>query len=177
MLSSILNMLNKNIYLTGMMGSGKSTIGTLLSKQINIPLIDMDIELEKIMGMSIDSIFNEYGENRFRMIETSFFNEITKNKVFIYATGGGIVLDKKNQKILAENGITIFLDCSLNVLQDRLKNNLDFRPLLKDNFKKQITDIYRERYDLYKSCANFIQDTSTLTPDETINRIRKYLNV
>ena len=66
-----------------MMGSGKSTIGTLLSKQINIPLIDMDIELEKIMGMSIDSIFNEYGENRFRMIETSFFNELTKNNVFI----------------------------------------------------------------------------------------------
>ena len=83
MLSSILNMLNKNIYLIGMMGSGKSTIGTLLSKQINIPLIDMDIELEKIMGMSIDSIFNEYGENRFRMIETSFFNELTKNNVFI----------------------------------------------------------------------------------------------
>ena len=74
------------------MGSGKSTIGALLSKQVNIPLIDMDIELEKIMGMSVESIFNEYGEKRFRMIETSFFNEIIKNNVLIYATGGGLSL-------------------------------------------------------------------------------------
>ena len=169
-------MLDQNIYLIGMMGSGKSTIGTLLSKQTNTPLIDMDIELEKIMGMSIYNIFNEYGENRFRLIEASFFNEITKNNVFIYATGGGIVLDTKNQKTLARNGITIFLDCSLDVLQNRLKNNLDSRPLLKDDFKKQITDIYHERYDLYKSCAHFIQDTSTLTADETTNYIKKYLN-
>ena len=169
-------MLDKNIYLIGMMGSGKSTIGTLLSKQTNTPLIDMDIELEKIMGMSVDSIFNEYGENRFRMIETSFFNEITKNNVFIYATGGGIVLDKINQKKLTENGVTIFLDCSLDILQDRLKNNLNSRPLLKDDFKKQITDLYNERYNLYKSCANFIQDTGSLTPEETTNHIKKYLN-
>ena len=169
-------MLDKNIYLIGMMGSGKSTIGTLLSQQINIPLLDMDLELEKVMDMTINQIFHTYGENRYRMMESSFFTEITKNNVFIYATGGGVILDTNNQRILVENGITIFLDCSLDVLQNRLKNNLDSRPLLKDNFKKQIVNIYHERYDLYKSCADFIQDTSTLTPDETANHIRKYLN-
>ena len=169
-------MLDKNIYLIGMMGSGKSTIGTLLSQQINIPLLDMDRELEKVMDMTINQIFHTYGENRYRMMESSFFTEITKNNVFIYATGGGVVLDTSNQRILVENGITIFLDCSLDVLQNRLKNDLASRPLLKDDFKKQITDLYNERYNLYKSCANFIQDTGSLTPEETTNHIKKYLN-
>ena len=169
-------MVDKNIYLIGMMGSGKSTIGALLSKQINIPLLDVDIELEKVMNMRINEIFHTYGESRFRMMENAFFTEVTKNNVFIYATGGGIVLDENNQKILIENGMTIFLDCSLDVLQNRLKNNLDSRPLLKKYFTKQITDIYHKRYNIYKSCADFIQDTSTLTPYEIANHIRKYLN-
>ena len=112
-------MYNKNIYLIGMMGSGKSTIGKKLSDAIDIPLLDMDIELEKIMEMKIDTIFNEYGENRFRMIESSFFSEITKKNIFVYATGGGIILDKSNQKILMQKGTTIFLDCSLDVLYSR----------------------------------------------------------
>ena len=130
-------MYNKNIYLIGMMGSGKSTIGKKLSDAIDIPLLDMDIELEKIMEMKIDTIFNEYGENRFRMIESSFFSEITKKNIFVYATGGGIILDKSNQKILMQKGTTIFLDCSLDVLYSRLKNNVNSRPILKNDFEKK----------------------------------------
>ena len=169
-------MYNKNIYLIGMMGSGKSTIGKKLSDAIDIPLLDMDIELEKIMEMKIDTIFNEYGENRFRMIESSFFSEITKKNIFVYATGGGIILDKSNQKILMQKGTTIFLDCSLDVLYSRLKNNVNSRPILKNDFEKKINEIYNERYDIYKSCSDFIQDTSSLTPNKIVDYIRNYLN-
>ena len=169
-------MYNKNIYLIGMMGSGKSTIGKKLSDAIDIPLLDMDIELEKIMEMKIDTIFNEYGENRFRMIESSFFSEITKKNIFVYATGGGIILDKSNQKILMQKGTTIFLDCSLDVLYSRLKNNVNLRPILKNDFEKKINEIYNERYDIYKSCSDFIQDTSSLTPNKIVDHIRNYLN-
>ena len=169
-------MYNKNIYLIGMMGSGKSTIGKKLSDAIDIPLLDMDIELEKIMEMKIDTIFNEYGENRFRMIESSFFSEITKKNIFVYATGGGIILDKSNQKILMQKGTTIFLDCSLDVLYSRLKNNINSRPILKNDFEKKINEIYHERYDIYKSCSDFIQDTSSLTPNKIVDHIRNYLN-
>ena len=80
-----------NIFLIGMMGSGKSTIGNLLSQKLDIPFFDTDIEIEKIMDMSIDKIFNEFGENRFRMIESVFFNECIKADYYVYATGGGIV--------------------------------------------------------------------------------------
>lgn len=169
-------MYNKNIYLIGMMGSGKSTIGKKLSDAIDIPLLDMDIELEKIMEMKIDTIFNEYGENRFRMIESSFFSEITKKNIFVYATGGGIILDKSNQKILMQKGTTIFLDCSLDVLYSRLKNNINSRPILKNDFEKKINEIYNERYDIYKSCSDFIQDTSSLTPNKIVDHIINYLN-
>tara|TARA_Y100000588_G_C13804042_1_gene732137 strand:- start:100 stop:612 length:513 start_codon:yes stop_codon:yes gene_type:complete len=169
-------MYNKNIYLIGMMGSGKSTIGKKLSDAIDIPLLDMDIELEKIMEMKIDTIFNEYGENRFRMIESSFFSEITKKNIFVYATGGGIILNKSNQKILMQKGTTIFLDCSLDVLYSRLKNNINSRPILKNDFEKKINEIYNERYDIYKSCSDFIQDTSSLTPNKIVDHIINYLN-
>ena len=158
------------------MGSGKSTIGKKLSDAIDIPLLDMDIELEKIMEMKIDTIFNEYGENRFRMIESSFFSEITKKNIFVYATGGGIILDKSNQKILMQKGTTIFLDCSLDVLYSRLKNNINSRPILKNDFEKKINEIYNERYDIYKSCSDFIQDTSSLTPNKIVDHIINYLN-
>ena len=76
----------KNIFLIGMMGSGKSTIGKLLSKKLNMSFLDTDREIEKIMGMSINEIFNNYGENRFRLIETAFFNEIVKVNNYVYAT-------------------------------------------------------------------------------------------
>ena len=158
------------------MGSGKSTIGKKLSDAIDIPLLDMDIELEKIMEMKIDTIFNEYGENRFRMIESSFFSEITKKNIFVYATGGGIILNKSNQKILMQKGTTIFLDCSLDVLYSRLKNNVNSRPILKNDFEKKINEIYNERYDIYKSCSDFIQDTSSLTPNKIVDYIINYLN-
>ena len=170
-------MYNQNIYLIGMMGSGKSTIGEKLSDAIDLPLLDMDIELGKIMDMKIDTIFNEYGENRFRMIESSFFNEITKKNIFVYATGGGIILNESNQNILTQKGTTIFLDCSLDDLKSRLKNNLNSRPLLKNNFEKKLNKIYNERYETYKLCSDFIQDTSSLTPNQIVDQIRKYLNV
>ena len=70
---------NKNIFLIGMMGSGKSTVGPLLSSKIKIPFFDMDNELEKLIDMSINEIFTNYGESRFRLIESTFFNENITN--------------------------------------------------------------------------------------------------
>ena len=85
-----------NIFLIGMMGSGKSTIGNLLSQKLGMPFFDTDIEIEKIMGMPIDKIFIDFDENRFRMIESVFFNECIKANYNVYATGGGIVENMHN---------------------------------------------------------------------------------
>ena len=110
-----------NIFLIGMMGSGKSTVGKLLSQKIGLSLLDIDNELESIMDMSISQIFNDYGEKRFRLIESTFFRECTKLNDYIFATGGGIILDENNQLILKNRGLTFFLDCSTDVIYQRIK--------------------------------------------------------
>ena len=126
-----------NIYLIGMMGAGKTTVGQSLSRKISLEFLDIDIELQKLMDMSISMIFSQYGEKRFRMIESTFFREISKAGQLVYAIGGGTILDQSNQKII-KKGISIFLDCSLDELINRIEKDKKSRPLLKDNIKKNI---------------------------------------
>ena len=139
---------NKNIFLIGMMGSGKSTVGHLLSSKIKIPFFDMDNELEKLIDMSINEIFANYGEERFRLIESSFFNEITKVNQYVYATGGGIILNKNNQNILKKSGTTFFLDTSRETLIHRLENDTRKRQILQNNIPLNIPKILNKRYNL-----------------------------
>jgi len=164
----------KNIFLIGMMGSGKSTIGKLLSKKLSIPIIDMDDELKQLMDMSITRIFDEYGENRFRLIESTYFRECSKNDDFIYSTGGGIILDTNNQNILKTRGICFFLDCNPTILINRLDNQSQNRPLYKNDH--DITTLYNSRKSLYKKCAHYTIDTSGLTKEETAIQIEKLYN-
>ena len=164
-----------NIYLIGMMGSGKTTIGQLLAKKMSLEFLDMDSELEHLMDMSISMIFSQHGEKRFRMIESSFFREISKVGKLVYATGGGIILDQSNQKIIKE-GIAIFLDCSLNELISRVKKDKKSRPLIQDNVKKNISIIYDERYKLYENCAKYTIDTTTLSTTQVADEIIQCIN-
>ena len=167
---------NKNIFLIGMMGTGKSTVGSLLSSIKNIPFFDMDIELEKLIEKPIDEIFQDYGESRFRLIESSFFNEITKSNQYIYATGGGIILDKNNRNILKKSGVTFFLDSSTDTLINRLKKDIKKRPLLGDNQSLNISKIFNDRYDLYKKSAHYIIKTDNFTPEDIANKIMIYFD-
>ena len=165
----------KNIYLIGMMGSGKSTIAKLLSQKINMDYIDMDNEIEELMDMSIEMIFLNYGEKRFRMIESSFFKEITKVKQIIYATGGGIVLDDSNRKIITKTGISIFLDCSINEIKNRITNSRNKRPLISNDIN-DIKDIYENRYSIYKDSSHFTIDTTSLNIEQVLEKTLKCIN-
>ena len=165
--------MKKNIFLIGMMGSGKSTIGKLLSQKLDMPFFDTDAEIEKIMGMPIDKIFNDFGENRFRMIESVFFNECIKADYHVYATGGGIVEYTDNHKALKNDGICIFLDCSIETLNKRLKNEYKDRPLIKNNYKNKIIDIYNQRYSQYKLCSHFNISVDNCSKEEIIDLIIK----
>lgn len=167
---------NKNIFLIGMMGSGKSTVGHLLSSKIKIPFFDMDNELEKIIDMSINEIFANYGEERFRLIESSFFNEITKVNQYVYATGGGIILNKNNQNILKKSGTTFFLDTSRETLIHRLENDTRKRQILQNNIPLNIPKILNKRYNLYSEVAHCIIKTDKLNPVDITNQIIKYCN-
>ena len=164
-----------NIYLIGMMGSGKTTVAQLLAKKMNLEFLDMDSELERLMDMSTSMIFSQYGEKRFRMIESTFFREISKAGQLIYATGGGIILDQSNQKIIRK-GIAIFLDCSLDELIDRVEKDKKSRPLLENNVKKNMSMFYKDRYKLYKKCAQHTIDTTRMDVNQVIDEIMQCIN-
>lgn len=148
-----------NIILIGMMGAGKSTVGIELSKSLtNYNLIDIDSEIEKQAGMKISDIFEKFGEDYFRQMETDFLKEICKINNQIIATGGGIFEREENRNILKNCGTVFYLKASAETLFNRIKNQTH-RPLLKNGFgAKNIKNILEKRESNY-SKAHIIIDT------------------
>jgi len=167
----------KNIFLIGMMGVGKSTIAKLLSNQLSYPLYDIDCEIEKIMDLSIKDFFHQYGEKRFRMIESSFFNEMIKVNNGIYATGGGIVEIASNRLSLKNKGYSIFLDCSIACLIDRMKNNINSRPLLSNLYKDELEVIYNNRKCNYEESSHLTINTEKYSKEEIVQLICEKIDV
>jgi len=163
-----------NIFIIGMMGSGKSYLGKLLSDKISLPLFDIDSEIEKIMNISIDEIFNNYGEERFRLIESALFKEMVKGENHIYSTGGGIILDPLNQKILKEKGFCFFLDCPIDVIIHRIERDKINRPVFKNRVSLEL--IYKKRNPLYLECADYVIDVNDKKPSQIIQEIEKMIN-
>jgi len=171
-------MKNTNIFLIGMMGSGKTTVGKILSEKLKMHFIDTDKEIEEIMSLSIYEIFNEFGEKRFRDMESSYFIEKSKQKGIVFSTGGGIILKKENRERLLNNGITILLDSTINELNKRIENSNYERPLVKkSNFSKlELMNIWEKRKIFYTKCANHIIQTDSCQPNIIVSKIIKKLN-
>jgi len=167
----------QNIFLIGMMGSGKSTLTPLLANKLNMKCIDTDKDLMSILDLDMDSIFQTFGEKRFRMLETAYFKEHSKKGNYVYALGGGIILEKKNRDILNNNGICIFLDISNEELNNRLITDTTNRPLINyKNIAESLAKIYNIRYKLYKSLANIIIKCDNKSVNKIINEINIELN-
>ena len=145
------------IYLIGMPGSGKSTLGKELSKKLGYDFIDMDSYISKEAGMFIDEIFEAYGEKFFRDLETNTLKELLNVDNCVIATGGGIVLNRKHKKLM--DGKKIYLDVSLLDLHKRVIDSLIDRPLLE---KKTLNELYLERKELYESFADIRVDNSDM---------------
>ena len=165
-----------NIFLIGMMASGKTTIGKQLSKQLDREFIDIDQDLESINNMSISDIFNDFGEHKFREMEMAYFIEKTKEKNKIFSTGGGIILRKENREALISRGITFFLESDCNILLNRIKD-IKSRPVLSNsNNSKSIHDIWQERKEYYYSSCNHIINVEQSSISDTTNTIIKILD-
>lgn len=166
-----MNKNRKNIVLIGMPGSGKTTIGKILSKKLGFKLVDLDKYIEITTGKTIPQIFME-GEERFRSLERETVNRVSKENGIIISTGGGTIKDYRNIEALKENGIIIFIDRPIENIAANA--NLSKRPLLKDGIHK-LYDIYNERYELYKKYSTFqVMNDSSL--EEVVNRIIRIIN-
>ena len=139
----------RNIFLIGMMGSGKSQTGPALAKMINYAFVDTDDVIEKASKQSISSIFEKDGEKVFRDVEKKVLKEISQHHSLVIATGGGLVTLPENWGILHQ-GIVIWLDLDLRRSIKRLESDQKRRPLLLgDNLAENFSQIYESRKPIY----------------------------
>ena len=139
----------RNIFLIGMMGSGKSQAGPFLAKMINYAFVDTDDVIEKASKQSISSIFEKDGEKVFRDVEKKVLKEISQHHSLVIATGGGLVTLPENWGILHQ-GIVIWLDLDLKRSIKRLESDQKKRPLLLgDNLAENFSQIYESRKPIY----------------------------
>lgn len=150
-----MNHVNKNIVLTGMMGSGKTTIGKALSEKLEMNFIDMDEYIEKSSGSTIKDIFKK-GEDYFRTLESNAALEISIMNSAVISTGGGIIKKSSNIELLKKNGIIYFIDRPVDNIAADIE--VSKRPLLC-NGKDRLFEIFNDRYELYiKYCDVIIKN-------------------
>ena len=170
--------MKKKIVLIGMMGSGKSTIGKILSKILKLNFIDTDILIEKKCGLKIKKIFDKYGEKYFREKEEKIvLNVLLNDKTpCVLALGGGAFLNKKLQKIILKKTISVWLDADLELIYKRCKKS-NKRPLLYENnnekLKKIIKNLLKIRNPIY-SKAEFVVKTNE-EPSKVCDKILIYI--
>ena len=166
----------KNIYLVGLMGSGKTTLGKILSKKLDKQFYDSDQVIEEKLGVDVPMIFEYEGEVGFREREKDILNELVGIQNIVLATGGGIILSKANRDLLAKNGIVIYLKSNQEDLILRMKNDKT-RPLLKDgNIEEIIKKLCKEREPLYQEIADFEIMTKNKRIHEVLNEIISVIN-
>lgn len=167
----------KSIVITGFMGTGKTTVGKRLSDEYNLKFIDTDELIEKKAGdKTVSEIFAEFGEPYFRNLEKDVIREIAEKKGAVIATGGGAIVDEENLAILRRSSfIIICLTARPDVILLRTRNEKGVRPLLNaDNPLTNIEELLKKRDDAY-SKADIIIDTSDLTPEQVIVKIKDAL--
>ena len=152
-------MKHDNIFLVGLMGSGKSTVGKLLSRQLRLPFHDTDQEIVRRTGVTIPMIFEVEGEAGFRRREEIILADLAERDGVVVATGGGIVLSEINQRLLTEHGTVVYLRGSVEDLWLRTRHDKN-RPLLQVNDPKaRMAELYKIRDPLYRKVADLIVDT------------------
>ncbi len=180
-----------NIYLVGMMGSGKTTVGELLAKEMGYKFFDTDSLITQIAGKSIPDIFAEDGEPAFRVLESQVLGEISSYTRLVVATGGGIVIDPQNWSYLHQ-GLVIWLDVPISILVARLQSDIatqrqgdrpaaNQRPLLQDtnlitnqtpnlvtnqitNLEQRLQNIFIQRQEMYAEADLRIAISASQTP-------------
>ena len=151
----------ENIYLVGLMGAGKTTVGRLLARRLKLRFLDSDREIERRCGVKIPLIWEIEGEAGFRGREAQVIAELTAQDGAVLATGGGSVLLDKNRKRLAAGGTVVYLRASPEELYRRVHYDRN-RPLLATGDPLvRLRELYAERDPLYRGVADLVIDTGT----------------
>jgi shikimate kinase len=162
-----------NLFLIGLMGAGKTTIGKQLAKQLDKTFYDADHEIEARTGVKVAVIFDLEGEEGFRKREAAVIDELTQLDNIVLATGGGAVLFAENRVALQHNGYVIYLRATVNDLYKRMRHDKQ-RPLLQNvDIQAKLEQLYQERHPIYTEVADCIVDTGRQPASVLINQIKK----
>ena len=162
-----------NIFIVGPMGSGKSTVGKIISDELFFNFFDTDEEIETRTGASIDWIFDLEGEEGFRKRESEILIEMVDKNSIVLSTGGGIILSESNRELLSSRGTVFYLSTPISVQVERTAKDKD-RPLLKDKDpEKVLADLQKSRQSLYEEVSDHIINTESKSGSEVANEIVK----
>jgi shikimate kinase len=164
-----------NIYLIGLMGAGKTTVGKQLARRLHRPFYDSDHEIVERTGVPIPTIFEIEGEPGFRRREAQTIGELTALPAIVMATGGGVVLDPENRRCLRETGWVVYLNVPPFHLYQRTRNDRN-RPLLQvDNPLARLEELHAARDPLYRETAHLVIDGGRLVASGIVQYIlREY---
>ena len=162
-----------NIFIVGPMGSGKSTVGKIISSELFLNFFDTDEEIEARTGASIDWIFDLEGEEGFRKRESKILEEMVQQNSIVLSTGGGIILSESNRELLSSRGTVFYLATPIAVQLERTSKDKD-RPLLKNGDPgKILEELHLARESLYEGVADYIVNTEGKSSQEVSTEIIK----
>lgn len=161
--------------MVGLMGAGKTTVGKLLARRLNMTFVDSDHEIERRTGVNIPLIFELEGEAGFRARESSVIEELTRQKNIVLATGGGAVLNKQNRDNLSRNGTVIYLRARVEDLWQRTRHDRN-RPLLQTaDPQARLKELFAQRDPLYREIADIIMDSGDQSVHALVHQIEEQL--
>ncbi len=161
----------ENIVFLGMMGSGKSSIGSLIAKKLKLDFIDVDKQIEKELGISISKIFEVKGENYFRKIEEKIALELLKSNQGVIALGGGAFMNKIIRKEVIKNHVSFWLKWNEEVLISRIKNSKK-RPIAYNSSDNELIDLIKKRSNIYSKALYEIK-CDKLSKNKIVKKILK----
>lgn len=166
-----------NIFLVGMMGAGKTTVGRLLSHFLEKTFYDSDREIQKRTGVSIPTIFEIEGEAGFRRRETEILSELMNARNIILATGGGAVLSGANRTMLKHGGTVIYLRASIDDLWRRTRHDKN-RPLLQTSDPRaRLAELFVQRDPLYRETAHIVVESGKRSPRHLAQSLAQQLTI
>lgn len=164
--------MQKNIFLIGFMGAGKSTIAASLKEMLGMNLVEMDARIVEEQGITINEIFEKYGESHFRDIESQLILTLGEEGNTIVSCGGGVVVRPENTEYMKKNGVIVFLSATPETIYERVKDN-DDRPILRGNMNVEyIAQLMEKRRALYEGAADIKIDTDGKNVTEICEEIK-----
>lgn len=147
-------MIDRHLFIIGMPGCGKSSLGKRVARELRIPYVDTDQRISDGAGCTVPQLFERYGEQAFRNAETNVLIQLTREQPSLVSTGGGMIMREENRAIMRNHGVILLIDRPLEDILSDIK--LDRRPLLAQKGLGEVERLYRERIDVYRGAADAV---------------------